>query len=302
MYNIIYLYGSQVKSVMLYMSNQEYFNNKPLPSQVDPRFAPRSNVNFNYVWDSVLGQWIPMIQQEGQEGTLDQILNNTQKHVHKFGSHPSVPQNAAFDNQYTIWDEGTNYSFPNDAGEAMEAISTNASDNQELFVEGLDENFNTKTEIITLNGTTPVPLTGLWSRVFRAYNNGSINFAGDVCVQNQVGFLKTPYAKILVGNNQTLMSVYTIPSEYIGYLLKFSITAQNTGSSSAIGFTIHMLIREYSKVFRVLARTSAGTTYSIQEDYPFPLRLEPKTDILFNVVNANGNNGSVNCDFDIALV
>ena len=284
------------------MSNQEYFNNKPLPSQVDPRFAPRSNVNFNYVWDSVLGQWIPMIQQEGQEGTLDQILNNTQKHVHKFGSHPSVPQNASFDNQYTIWDEGTSYSFPNDAGEAMEVVSTNTSDNQEVYVEGLDESFNTKTEIVSLNGTTPVPLTGLWSRVFRAYNNGSTNLAGDVCVQNQVGILKTPYAKILVGNNQTLMSVYTIPSEFVGYLLKFSITAQNVGSSSAIGFTIHMMIREYGKVFRVLARTSAGTTYSIQEDYPFPLRLEPKTDILFNVVNANGNNGSVNCDFDIALV
>ena len=284
------------------MPNQEYFNNKPLPSQVDPRFAPRSNVNFNYVWDSVLEQWIPMIQQEGQEGTLDQILNNTQKHVHKFGSHPNVGQDADFDNQYTIWDGKEEYKFPTDTGEAMEVVSTDTTDSQEIFVEGLDENFTAKSEIVTLNGTTPVLLSGLWSRVFRAHNDGSINFAGDICVQNQVGILKTPYAKILVGNNQTLMSVYTIPSEYIGYLLKFSITAQNTGSSSAIGFTIHMLIREYGKVFRVLARTSAGTTHSIQEDYPFPLELKPKTDIIFNVVNANGNNGSVNCDFDIALV
>jgi hypothetical protein len=284
------------------MSNQEYFNNKPLPSQVDPRFAPRSNVNFNYVWDSVLGQWIPMIQQEGQEGTLDQILNNTQRHIHKFGSHPNVPQNAAFDNQYTIWDEGTNYSFPSDSGQAMEVVSTHTSDNQSVFVEGLDENFQIKTEIVNLNGTTPVPLVGLWSRVFRAHNDGSTDFIGDVYVQNQVGAIKTHYAKILIGNNQTLMSVYTIPSEYIGYILKFSITATNVGSSSAIGFTINMLTREHGKVFRVLARTSAGTTYSIQEDYPFPLRLEPRTDILFNVVNANGNNGSVNCDFDIALV
>ena len=63
-----------------------------------------------------------------------------------------------------------------------------------------------------------------------------------------------------------------------------------------------MKVREYSKVFRVLARTSAGTDYSIQEDYPFPLKLEPKSDIIFNITSANGNNGSVNADFDIALL
>ena len=280
------------------MANQEYTNTKPI--WLNPLYAPRANVKFNYVWDAVANQWIPMVQQEGQEGSYDQILNNMQKHVHKFGSHPNVPQNAAFDNPYTIWDGESNYLFPSDAGESMEVVSTDASDNQSTYVEGLDENFQSKTEIINLNGTTPVPLTGLWSRVYRAYNNDSINYAGDICVQKTSS--QNIYAKILKGNNQTLMSVYTIPSEYVGYLLKFTITAQNIGSSSAIGFTIHMLTREYGKVFRVLARTSAGTSYSIQEDYPFPLKLEPKTDILFNVVNANGNNGSINCDFDIALL
>jgi len=29
--------------------------------------------------------------------------------------------------------------------------------------------------------------------------------------------------------------------------------------------------------------------------------LPPKTDIIFNIVSANGNNGAVNADFDIAL-
>ena len=294
------------------MSNQEYLNNKPIPSFVDPRFAPRSNIKFNYVWDSVLGQWIPMVQQEGQEGTLDSILNNTQEHVHKFGSHPNVPQNADFDNQYTIWDGGTNYQFPSNSGEAMQVVSDFTptgiltNDSQSIIVEGLDENFNFKSEEVSLNGTNPVDLTGLWSRIFRAYNNDSSDFQGNICVIKSGTWTGSSssnvYAKILVGNNQTLMSIYTIPAEYTGYLLKFSITAQNIGSSSAIGFTIHMVIREYGKVFRVLARTSAGTTYSIQEDYPFPLKLEPKTDIMFNVINANGNNGSINCDFDIALV
>ena len=286
------------------MSNQEYINTKNLG--IPPTHAPRANVNFNYVWDEVLAQWIPMIQQEGQEGTLDQILNNTKEHVHKFGSHPNVNQNVSFDNQYTIWDVGTNYVFPSDAGETIQIVSDDASDNQPTIVVGLDENFLQKEEQVYLNGTTPVSLSGLWSRVFRVYNNGSTDYAGNVCTIKNGTWTGTSspnvYAKINIGNNQTLMSVYTIPANYTGYLLKFTITAQNIGSSSTIGFTIHMSIREYGKVFRVLARTSAGTNYSIQEDYPFPLKLEPKSDIIFNVVNANGNNGSINADFDIALV
>ena len=286
------------------MSNQEYINTKDLG--IPPTHAPRANINFNYVWDQIAQQWIPLLKEGGEQGTLDSILNNTKAHVHKFGSHPSVPQDADFNNQYTIWDGETNYQYPNDSGETIQIVSDNTTDNQIVFIQGLDENFNLKSEEINLNGTTPVNLTGLWSRVFRAYNNDSSDFQGNICVIKSGTWTGSSspniYAKILVGNNQSLMSVYTIPSEYTGYLLKFSITAQNTGSSSAIGYTLHMVTRQYGKVFRVLARTSAGTTYSIQEDYPFPLKLEPKTDIMFNVVNANGNNGSVNCDFDIALV
>lgn len=288
------------------MSNQEYLNNKPIPSFVDPRFAPRSNINFNYVWDQIEQQWIPLLKEGGEQGTLDSILNNTKAHVHKFGSHPSVPQDADFDKQYTIWDGESNYQYPSDSGESMQIVSDHNADNQIVFVQGLDENFNLKSQEINLTGTTPVNLTGLWSRIFRAYNNDSADFQGNICIIKSGTWTGSTssnvYAKILVGNNQTLMAIYTIPAEYTGYLLKFSVTAQNTGSSSAIGFTMHMVTREHGKVFRVLARTSAGTTYSIQEDYPFPLKLEPKTDIMFNVVNANGNNGSVNCDFDIALV
>ena len=241
------------------MSNQEYINTKDLG--IPPTHAPRANINFNYVWDQIAQQWIPLLKEGGEQGTLDSILNNTKAHVHKFGSHPSVPQDADFNNQYTIWDGETNYQYPNDSGETIQIVSDNTTDNQIVFIQGLDENFNLKSEEINLNGTTPVNLTGLWSRVFRAYNNDSSDFQGNICVIKSGTWTGSSspniYAKILVGNNQSLMSVYTIHSEYTGYLLKFSITAQNTGSSSAIAYTLHMVTRESGKVFRVLARTSA---------------------------------------------
>jgi len=278
------------------MSNKIYPNTKPFAHERN------TNVNFNYVWDQQTENWIPMNDVAG--GTLDAILNNTKEHIHKFGSVFKVNGSVDQTDYFSIWDGASEatltngkYIFPSNNGESISIVSDSASDTEKILVIGLDENFEQKQEEVILQGTTAVNLTGLWSRIFRAYNNGTRDLLGNVSI-----FGTATYAKILVGNNQTLMSLYTIPANYTGYLLKYTITAQNTGSSSAIGFTIDMKVREYGKIFRVLARTSAGTDYSIQEDYPFPLKLEPKSDIIFNVISANGNNGSVNADFDIALV
>jgi len=273
--------------------NPEYYSVRKTPSR-------NQSVNFNYVFDPKNSNWVPMQQKENVEGSLDYILNNVQDYVHKFGSHPNVNQNVSFDNQYTIWDGATKYEFPSDSGESLQIVSDSADDSQLIYVEGLDENFIKKTEEVNLNGTTPVNLSGLWSRVYRSYNNGSEDLNGNVSIKGAIS--TNTFAKILIGNNQTLMSVYTVPADFTGYLLKYSITAQNIGSSSSIGFTVHMAIREHGKTFRVAARTSAGTDYSVQEEYPFPLKINPKSDILFNIVNANGNNGSINADFDIALL
>lgn len=279
------------------MSNKKYPNTKPFAHERN------TNVNFNYVWDANNQEWLPM-ENESPEGSIAQILNNTKEHVHKFGSVEGVSGSVDQTDFVTIWDGATDvalnnakYIFPPNSGETMSIASTSTDDTQTIVVVGLDQNFEEKSEEVVLTGTSPKALSGLWSRIFRAYNNGSSDLVGNVTISGT-----NTYAKIIAGNNQTLMSVYTIPANYTGYLLKYTITAQNTGSASAIGFTIDMKIREYGKVFRVLARTSAGTDYSIQEDFPFPLKLEPKSDIVFNIIGANGNNGSVNADFDIALV
>ena len=46
---------------------------------------------------------------------------------------------------------------------------------------------------------------------------------------------------------------------------------------------------------------SFGTDHDTQRTLDFPTKLQPKTDILFNIVDSDGNNGAVNADFDIAL-
>jgi hypothetical protein len=274
------------------MSNKIYPNTEPFSQERN------TNVNFNYVWDENSGNWIPQVQ---SSITLDYVLNNAKSFVHKFGSNPDINQNVNISSPETIWDGSNLYQFPSDDGEFLEIVSSSASDTQNVLVQGLDENFMEKTWVGQLSGLTPVNLDGLWSRVFRAYNDNDIDFVGDISIRQQS--TSTPnYTTILSSNNQTLMSVYTIPADRKGYLIKYQSTAYNPQSSSEIGYTLQMRVRKYSKTFRTQSITSVGTSHAIIQEFPFPIELSPKSDIMFNVVGANGNNGAINVDFDIALL
>ena len=269
-----------------------------------PRFddsselVPHRNftIPFNYVWERESERWIPM--EEGFGGSyIDNITFQASAYIHKFGSNPSINTQVSNTAPQTIWDGSTNYTFPADVGENMEVVSSNGTDNQNIVIQGLDENFMEKTWTGNLTGTNPVPI-GTWTRLFRAYNDDSENFLGEISIKEVGG--ATDYLKILVGNNQTLMCIYTIPADKIGYLTKYSLSAQKP-SSSSINFTAQIKTREFGKVFRVREIVSFGTDHDTQRSLDFPTKLQPKTDIIFNIVDSDGNNGSVNADFDVAL-
>ena len=257
------------------MSNQLYPDTPPYSDKLS------NNVNFNYVWDKEVSMWVP---EHRARLSMDDILATAKNTIHKFGSVNSVRNQVSILNPDTIWDGGGAYEFPSDTGETLRVVSTTANgdlpDTQSITIEGLDQDFNTQTWTGNLDGENLVDITGTWTRVYRAYNN----------------------EQILDGNNQTLMCVYTIPADCTGYMVKFLLTAFNSGSASEIGYTIHLRVREFGKVFRTRTLTSVGTNFPISEEFPFPLQFPPKTDILLNVIGANGNGGSVNGSFDIALL
>ena len=295
------------------MSNKIYPNTAPFAHERN------TNVNFNYVWDSDVQNWTPEVEQITEVGITggyvgvtgqvdielshyDEISKNAKSFIHKFGSNPNVDQSVSITSPETIWDGSSEYQFPPNAGTSIQMVSTSSSDSQSIVIEGLDDDFQNQTWEGSLSGVSYVQVPSLkWSRVFRAYNNGSSSLLGDVNI-SQAGNPSNIYAKILDGNNQTLMSVYTIPSDCKGYLIKYQCTAYNPQSASEIGYTLHMCIRQFDKVFRTQSITSVGTSHAITQEFPFPLEIPPKSDVLFNVVSSNGNNGAINVDFDIALL
>lgn len=280
------------------MSNKNYTDTSPSFGLNNLKSENNKNISFNYIWDEDEQYWTPETK---SNLAVDYIINNAKATIHKFGSNSDITSSVSVANPETIWDGSSEYEFPLDLGESIQVESSNTGDSQEIIVQGLDENFLEQSWTGNLNGTSAVNVQGLWSRVFRAFNNDSSDISGDINIFKS-GDTSKSYAQILNGNNQTLMSVYTIPANYTGYLIKYQATAHNSQSSSEIGYTLQMKTREEGKVFRVKSTTSVGTSFEVSKDYLFPLKLEPKTDIIFNAVSANGNNGAINVDFDIALL
>jgi hypothetical protein len=262
--------------------------------------SPNRNhtVNFNYVWDEVNEYWTP---QKGSSLNYDSVVGRAKDYIHKFGSNPDVSNTISTSSPETIWDGSENYTFPPDLGTGIQIKSSQATDSQEFIVEGLDENFENQYWTGNLNGANDVNIDGTWSRVFRAYNNGTSGIAGNIDIHAN-GDASTVYAKVLSGNDQTLMAVYTVPATCTGYMLGYHMSAHNPSSASEIGYTAQVKTREYGKVFRVQEVTSVTTSAFAQNAYPFPLELPPKTDVIVDAVSANGNNGAVDADFDIALL
>jgi hypothetical protein len=265
--------------------------------QISP--SRNNNIPFNYVYDKQLERWVP----ETKETSIgsSSFIDSAVAFIRKFGTNEDVSSSVSDAAPETVWDGSSLYVFPPDVGTGVQISSSNTGDTQQVIIQGLDQNFLLKNWTGNLNGTGVVNLDGQWSRVFRGYNDGSTSFAGTINLHAS-GDPSLSYLKIISTDNQTLMAIYTIPANYTGYLVSYNMTAHNSQSSSNIGYNIKLKTREFGKVFRTQCSTSVSTSDSMLKDLTFPIQLNPKTDIKFDVVSANGNNGAVDVEFNIALL
>ena len=106
----------------------------------------------------------------------------------------------------------------------------------DIEVQGLDTNWDLVTQTITLTGQTRKALTTDLIRVFRMKNVGATAFVGNVfCYVNggglSVGVPDTEAdvrAVMQIGNEQTLMALYSIPNGKTGYLSSFYFSNSGT--------------------------------------------------------------------------
>jgi len=229
---------------------------------------------------------------------LDVARGNIAGHsiMSKFGQNDDVGTGAWED----VWDGGGTYPYPADATASITHIySTDGGDNQNIEVQGLSADGTLTVQTKTLTNTTVVELdTPLW-RVFRLKNVGTTDNAG--VVHASVSDKATSYAQIAIGNNQTLMALYTVPNEHTGYLLQGTNSLYGIARDYSLNGKLWM--RPYGTVFQLkktFGLDSNGTSF-LQMPFPLPGKIPAKTDIRVSAISI-GKVGGVNTTFEILLV
>lgn len=241
--------------------------------------------------------------------------------INKFGKCSSMPVTGG-----TIWEgadpgyKGTAvYTYTVNTGANYYFSSTNTNDNQaiQFYVLTVDSNGNWNREVFiqNINGQTKTLLTPPSGnpvvRISRAINIGSSYLLGNLYVyeddtvidgepqtDNKVRLI------ITVGNDQTLMSLDTIPTGYVGFLFQGETGLQYEAGPVATAYsTIKYKSKAFGSIFNVKKEISLITTGSsnYRDERKFPEIIPAKTDFQESVEESSAVMG-VYGTFDIILI
>ena len=215
------------------------------------------------------------------------------KSLFKFGNNPDI--NGSLE---TIWSHGGLYVYPTSAIQ-MKVSSSSADDTalgtgaRTVSVQGLDQDYNEVAETVTLTGQTAVLTTTTFIRVFRAFvitagSGGTA--AGTIYVGTgtvTAGVPATVYAEIPVGENQTLMAIWTVPAGYTFYIYRGTFSAaSNNAAQYILG---KFMVRPFGGVFRNAADVTSNSNL-IPYDFEIPLAVPEKADIEARAIALSGTN------------
>lgn len=217
---------------------------------------------------------------------------------HKFAGAIAIP-----DSTQKIISVCENENPFNDAGIALYISSSNASDTQEIYIEGIDTNYQAITATVSLNGQTAV-LIPTFRTIWRAYNNNSTDLQGTVYVgtaaspTNGVPSTNNQYAAIpgTANNklvNQSLTSIFTIPEGYTGFITRWYGVSDK---GDDVDFTMYR--RSQGKVWRYIDRLQVYQN-SFSKEMPY-LKFNEMDDLkIMGISSKNTSNGSITYDLII---
>jgi hypothetical protein len=214
--------------------------------------------------------------------------------IHKFGATPLQSINTTA----TVWDKPDTlypWSAFNTPG-VLVAAQVGADDNGKVItIVGLDSNWDIIEEDFTLSSTGTVTGTKTFKRVFRGYvKTGSTNVG-------QLSFSRngTEVLRILAGLGQTLMSVYTVPNGYTGYLYQGVCTAQTAADATGFMMVRYNTVGTAFRVGHTFEVNGSGGEYFYK--FAFPIEIPQHSDIDIRL-SSRSNNGRFTAAFDMLLI
>ncbi len=228
--------------------------------------------------------------------------------IHKFGEAGDCDNSEGY---LDVWDgvaesrEINTYTFSTSAN-IMYISSSDNGDTQDMEVQGLDSSWEPSVQTVTLTGQTVATFSTM-IRVFRVKNLGTTDNAGNVYVGTTSSVTAgvpddpaTVRAIMGIGNNQTLMAIWTCRSGATCYMYNFYTGLSRRTTVSAI---IELRIRPVGGVFQLKHRdsiSSVGTSH-FQHMYTVPQKISAKSDVKMRV-ECNANDTGVSAGFEIIVV
>ena len=209
-------------------------------------------------------------------------------HINKFGYSNNIASLS------TIWDGSNIYTYSSSAG-VVTISGTSGDDGAVIEIQGLDTNYNIVVQDVTLDGSGNGTASTNLIRIFRARVKtpaaGETTNAGLLNI-NIAGAVR---AKILAGNGQTLMAVYTVPAGKTAYLSNLSLSVDKN-----VDVIYKVMVREIDDGgFQIKGQFGTFGT-PLDHNYPVPLKFTEKTDI--EVRADAGNTCGGGAVFDLILV
>lgn len=209
--------------------------------------------------------------------------------VQKFGFCTSV--GAA---ETAIWNGGGGYTYPVSAGPVTMVATSGTNTTSNILIQGLDENYNLQQETLTLNATTTVTSAESYIRIFRTQTTNDVNVGEKInfYLDGNINAVQDP------DENQTLMSLYTVPAGYEAYLNQINISSGTVSNNQFL--RVRVKERNFDGVLQTKAKYTLSSSF-IEEIYPYPIVLDEKSDIQITAESSNNSN-EVAAIFSILLV
>ena len=187
-----------------------------------------------------------------------------------FGTNPAIGTTFR-----TPWENNTALPFLS-AEQNLSLVSDSVTDTAvSIFVSGVDGNYSPVSEVVALNGTTPVVTTNKYFRI-----NDLVTASGNAVGNVTASYSSVVYAKIIAGRGRNQAAVFTVPaghSFYLGRIDAFTATANN--DTKIMSFRNQVTFSD-GRVFNV-AQTSFVARMDIARVLPF--KVAEKSTIEFQV-------------------
>lgn len=200
-----------------------------------------------------------------------------------------------------LWNNGISYTFPTVAN-TLTLVSDSTSDdtNTSVLITGVDSSWNSLSEVIYLNGTTPVTTANSFLRInsflIASPGTSQVTNVGNITATNG----GTTYAYMGAGIGKMQNSWYSVPNGYTFYLNQIQTFGDNTTGNSFGQFRARITNNNVARpVTFTLLQTAFQTNYGIQR--VAPVSYTQKTDIQWQF-SVNSGTHSIACIVEGILI